>query len=596
MTQLEKGSVDPAGVDDAAPRLGAERRRRLARRRTTPTAGTRWSRRTRRRPSRPVSGIPILYGVDAVHGHNNVVGATIFPHNVGLGAAQRPGARRADRPGDRARDGRDRHPLGLRAGRRRAAGRSLGPHLRGLRRGPARSSRSSARRSSRGLQGDDLTRADSAAATAKHFLGDGGTAWARRRRRATRSTRASPTSTTRPCRAIHLPPVRSRDRCRRPDRHGVVLEHGRRQGPRRPPPADRRPQGRARLHRLRRLRLGRRRPGRSGLRHGGRDAPSSAGIDMVMVPSDGRASRRRSRPGLAAGTIEQRRGSTTPSPASCGSSSSWASSSTRCRRRATRPAWDPPPIGRSRARPSPSRPCCSRRVRRAAARRPGDVSARRSGRRRHRHSSRAAGRSRGRARPGRSRPARPSPTRWPRGSATASRRSAPATFPAGTHAQTGIVVVAEPPYAEGKGDSATLALPAATSTIVAAVRPMVDRLVVVILSGRPVMLDAILPTPTRSSTPGCPAPRVPASPTSCSATSRSTARRRTPGRRRPDDAPRTGKAACDGAVFPRRLRPRRDGHAAAAGGLPRGLTAGVGTGPARRPHAPLMRVWAMVPA
>ena len=32
-------------------------------------------------------GIPIIYGVDAVHGHNNVVGATIFPHNIGLGAA-----------------------------------------------------------------------------------------------------------------------------------------------------------------------------------------------------------------------------------------------------------------------------------------------------------------------------------------------------------------------------------------------------------------------------------------------------------------------------------------------------------------------------
>ena len=32
-------------------------------------------------------GIPMIYGVDAVHGHNNVVGATIFPHNIGLGAA-----------------------------------------------------------------------------------------------------------------------------------------------------------------------------------------------------------------------------------------------------------------------------------------------------------------------------------------------------------------------------------------------------------------------------------------------------------------------------------------------------------------------------
>ncbi|MFD1178205.1 glycoside hydrolase family 3 N-terminal domain-containing protein [Paenibacillus puldeungensis] len=32
--------------------------------------------------------IPIIYGVDAVHGHNNVYGATIFPHNVGLGATR----------------------------------------------------------------------------------------------------------------------------------------------------------------------------------------------------------------------------------------------------------------------------------------------------------------------------------------------------------------------------------------------------------------------------------------------------------------------------------------------------------------------------
>ncbi|XP_042511489.1 beta-glucosidase BoGH3B-like [Macadamia integrifolia] len=35
-------------------------------------------------------GIPIIYGIDAVHGHNNVYGATIFPHNVGLGATRDP--------------------------------------------------------------------------------------------------------------------------------------------------------------------------------------------------------------------------------------------------------------------------------------------------------------------------------------------------------------------------------------------------------------------------------------------------------------------------------------------------------------------------
>lgn len=35
-------------------------------------------------------GIPIIWGTDAVHGHSNVVGATIFPHNIGLGAANDP--------------------------------------------------------------------------------------------------------------------------------------------------------------------------------------------------------------------------------------------------------------------------------------------------------------------------------------------------------------------------------------------------------------------------------------------------------------------------------------------------------------------------
>jgi len=34
--------------------------------------------------------IPILWGTDAVHGHNNVKGATLFPHNIGLGAANDP--------------------------------------------------------------------------------------------------------------------------------------------------------------------------------------------------------------------------------------------------------------------------------------------------------------------------------------------------------------------------------------------------------------------------------------------------------------------------------------------------------------------------
>jgi beta-glucosidase len=36
------------------------------------------------------AAIPVLWGTDAVHGHNNVKGATIFPHNIGLGAMNDP--------------------------------------------------------------------------------------------------------------------------------------------------------------------------------------------------------------------------------------------------------------------------------------------------------------------------------------------------------------------------------------------------------------------------------------------------------------------------------------------------------------------------
>lgn len=43
----------------------------------------------RRALSTPLQ-IPMIYGVDAVHGHNNVVGATILPHNSGLGATRDP--------------------------------------------------------------------------------------------------------------------------------------------------------------------------------------------------------------------------------------------------------------------------------------------------------------------------------------------------------------------------------------------------------------------------------------------------------------------------------------------------------------------------
>lgn len=40
-----------------------------------------WALKTRLR-------IPLIYGIDAVHGHNNVDGAVVFPHNIGLGATR----------------------------------------------------------------------------------------------------------------------------------------------------------------------------------------------------------------------------------------------------------------------------------------------------------------------------------------------------------------------------------------------------------------------------------------------------------------------------------------------------------------------------
>lgn len=49
-----------------------------------------WAALSDRYQSAVTGGIPLLIGVDAVHGHNNVVGAVIFPHNIGLGAAREP--------------------------------------------------------------------------------------------------------------------------------------------------------------------------------------------------------------------------------------------------------------------------------------------------------------------------------------------------------------------------------------------------------------------------------------------------------------------------------------------------------------------------
>jgi len=128
------------------------------------------------------TGIPTIWGTDAVHGHNDVVGATIFPHNVGLGAAND-------------------ESLMERIGRAtalemRATGIdwTFAPTLavvRDDRWGRSYESYSEAPEVVarlgaaliRGLQGDpsseDFLGPDHVLATAKHFLGDGGTAGGR---------------------------------------------------------------------------------------------------------------------------------------------------------------------------------------------------------------------------------------------------------------------------------------------------------------------------------------------------------------------------------------------------------------------------------
>lgn len=121
-------------------------------------------------------GIPLLYGVDAVHGHNNVRGAVIFPHNIGLGATRDP-------------------DLVRRIGRATAVETfatgiqwNYAPALsvpQDIRWG--RTYEGFAEEASlvtdlsaayiQGLQSDDLSAPFSVLATPKHFLGDGATIW-----------------------------------------------------------------------------------------------------------------------------------------------------------------------------------------------------------------------------------------------------------------------------------------------------------------------------------------------------------------------------------------------------------------------------------
>ncbi len=91
MTQAERGALSPVS-DLATYRIGSVLSGGGSA--PSPNNATGWADMydafQRQALSTPL-GIPMIYGVDAVHGHNNVAGATIFPHNIGLGATRDPG-------------------------------------------------------------------------------------------------------------------------------------------------------------------------------------------------------------------------------------------------------------------------------------------------------------------------------------------------------------------------------------------------------------------------------------------------------------------------------------------------------------------------
>jgi len=118
-------------------------------------------------------GIPILFGVDAVHGHSNVFGTTIFPHNIGLGATRNPEL--VERIGEVTAA--EVYATGIRwnfapclcVARDERWGRTYESF------GETPELASMMTAYIDGMQGDLLSARNSVLATAKHWVGDGGT-------------------------------------------------------------------------------------------------------------------------------------------------------------------------------------------------------------------------------------------------------------------------------------------------------------------------------------------------------------------------------------------------------------------------------------
>lgn len=91
MTQAERGAIDANPSLITSQKLGSV----LSGGGSTPTPNNpaAWADMVDRYQSYALKTrlhIPLIYGVDAVHGDNNMIGATIFPHNIGMGATRDP--------------------------------------------------------------------------------------------------------------------------------------------------------------------------------------------------------------------------------------------------------------------------------------------------------------------------------------------------------------------------------------------------------------------------------------------------------------------------------------------------------------------------
>ncbi|NEB76342.1 glycosyl hydrolase [Streptomyces sp. SID14478] len=179
MTQAERGGVG-AGADVTGYDLGSL----LSGGGSTPTPNTAeaWAAMIdgfQLRAQATRFQIPLIYGVDAVHGHNNLPGATIMPHNIGIGASRDPGL--AERTG------------AVTASEVRATGvpwdfapclcvsrdERWGRSYESFGEDPAlvKSMETMIQGFQGRADGGDLDRGDKVLATAKHFVGDGGTAY-----------------------------------------------------------------------------------------------------------------------------------------------------------------------------------------------------------------------------------------------------------------------------------------------------------------------------------------------------------------------------------------------------------------------------------